>query len=57
MSQGSRITAKWHAIRYGKPQEAAEQKEDYSIRGKIKARHEAVYGKPKTREESPEIKD
>lgn len=50
MSQGSPITAKWHAARWGEPPEDAKKKEDHSIRGKFKARHEAVYGKPKTNE-------
>ena len=56
MSQGSPITAKWHADRWGKPPEDAEQKEDRSIRGKLKARHEAVYGKPETDEKRPKNK-
>ena len=52
MSQGSKLTAKWHAARCGEPPEDAKQKEDHSIRGKLKALHEDIYGKPKNKEEN-----
>lgn len=46
MSYGSPITKKWHEARHGKGPET--EKSDYSIRGRMRARHEKRWGKPET---------
>ncbi len=46
MSYGSQITKKWHEARHGKGPEP--EKEDHSIRDKMRSRHEKRWGKPET---------